>query len=126
MNRHLYVTKKFIFLLPIHFMRSSIRRMQPLDEKTLASLEELCKLQCSPEEKEDIHRSLGRILDYIHLLNEVNIHDVPSCNFVSREMIKRELREDTVEDLMSSELFFSNVPDRTDGLVRVPPPLKTL
>ncbi len=100
--------------------------MQPLDEKTLTALEKLCKLQCTFEEREDILSSLSRVLEYINLLNEVDIHDVPSCNFVSRGMIKREFREDIVEDLLSSELFFLNVPDRTNGLVRVPPALKSL
>lgn len=100
--------------------------MLRFDEKTLADLEELCQLQCTPEEKEDILNSLSRVLEYIRLLNEVDIQGVRACNFVSRGMIKRVLREDAVEDLMSGELFLSGVPERTDGMVRVPPALKSL
>lgn len=107
-------------------MQSSISRMQPLDENTIASLEDLCQLRCTPHEREEILRSLSRVLDYIHLLNEIDSQNVPTCNFVSRAMVKRLLSEDEPDDLLSSALFFSNVPDRTDGLVRVPTVLKSV
>lgn len=105
-------------------MQSSIGPMQQFDENTLADLEKLCRIQCTPEEKEDILSSLKRALEYIHLLNEVDIQGAPSCNFVLRGMLKRVLREDEVNELLPTELFFSNVPDRIGGLVRVPPVLK--
>lgn len=112
--------------LVTNFFFCSIKPMHPFDEKNLAALEELFQLQCTPEEKKDIFHSLSRVLEYVNLLNEVNIQDVPSCNFVLSGMVKRVLREDIVCDLISPELFFSNVPERTDGMVRVPPILKGL
>ena len=98
--------------------------MLPFDEKTLAGLEDLCQIACTPEEKADILQSLNRVLEYIRLLNEVDIQGIPTCNFVLRGMINRTLREDIVSDLFSGEEFLSSVPDRIGGMVRVPPVLK--
>lgn len=100
--------------------------MPQFDEQTVADLEKLCRLQCTEEEKKDILQSLSRVLEYIRLLNEVDLQGVPTCNFVLKGMVKRTLREDEVKDLLSGELFLSNAPDRIGSMVRVPPVLKNL
>ncbi len=100
--------------------------MSQINEQTVSELEKLCRIQCTPEEEKDILHSLNRVLGYIELLNEIDLTDVPSCNFVLRGMVKKELREDEVKDLMSSELFLANAPDRIGGMIRVPPVLKNL
>jgi aspartyl-tRNA(Asn)/glutamyl-tRNA(Gln) amidotransferase subunit C len=100
--------------------------MSKFNEQTVSNLEKLCRIQCTPEEEKDILNSLSRILEYVDLINEVDLTDVPTCNFVLKEMVKRELREDEVKDLMSSEQFLANAPDRIGGMIRVPPVMKTL
>lgn len=103
-----------------------LRYMSQFNEQTVSDLERLCRIKCTPEEKKDILHSLSRILGYAEFLSEIDLKDVPSCNFVLKGMVKKKLREDEVTDLMSSEQFLANAPDRIGGMVRVPPVLKNL
>lgn len=98
--------------------------MSYLDENVLSNLERLSRVQCTPEEEEEILSSLERVLEYANLLNEVDVNNTPSCNFVLKGMVKTTLREDEVKDLLASEQFLSNAPDRIGNMIRVPPVLK--
>jgi len=114
---------RFFYLTPLD-SNTSIVTMHRLDEEAIANLEKLARIRCTPEEKAALLSSLSRVLDYIHLLQEVDVANAPACHFVSRGMIKKTLREDEVKDLLATELFLSKAPDRIDGMVRVPPILK--
>jgi aspartyl-tRNA(Asn)/glutamyl-tRNA(Gln) amidotransferase subunit C len=64
------------------------------------------------------------VLGYIEQLNEVDTEGVPSCNYVLRSMLKNQMREDEVADLLPREQFLAQAPDQIGGLVRVPPIMK--
>lgn len=87
-------------------------------------LKRLSRIDLTPEEEENIHKSLERVLDHVQKLNEVNTENVEPCRFVLRTMLKHQMREDTMEDTLSREQFLSNSPDQIGGMIRVPPVLK--
>lgn len=94
------------------------------DHKTLEHLKKLCRIECTPEEEADILASLQRILGYVEQLNEIPTEGVRSCRFVSRSMVKNQMREDVVKDLLPAEIFLANAPEQIGGMVRIPPVMK--
>lgn len=98
--------------------------MSPFDKNALDHLKKLCRIDCDPDEEVDILQSLGRVLEYMNQLNEVETEGVKPCNFVLRSMAKQQLREDVVKDPMPREQFLANAPDQIAGMIRVPPILK--
>ncbi|MBI5272892.1 MAG: Asp-tRNA(Asn)/Glu-tRNA(Gln) amidotransferase subunit GatC [Chlamydiia bacterium] len=100
--------------------------MPHFDRDTLRSLQQLCRIDCSAEEQDDILQSLSRILKYVEALNTVETCTAQPCDYVLNGMGKRELREDIVGEIMPREQFLSNAPDQIAGMIRVPPVLKNL
>lgn|GEM_PF-216499 len=98
--------------------------MSKFNEKTLENLKKLCRIDCTPEEDKDILHSLGRVLEYVELLKEVDTTGVASCNYVLQSMLKNLMREDEIKDLLPREQFLSNAPDQIGGMIRVPPVIK--
>jgi len=98
--------------------------MANFNHDTLSYLKNLCRLDCSAEEDQDILECLPRILDYIKLLDEVNTENTKTCRYVLRGMLKNQMREDEVKDPLPREEFLSNAPDQIGGMIRVPPIMK--
>lgn len=98
--------------------------MAHFDTQDLEHLKKLCRLDCTPEEDADILSSLNKVLDYMEQLNTVDTEGVRTCRYVLRSLMKQQLREDEVKDLLSREQFLSNAPDQIGGMIRVPPVLK--
>jgi len=98
--------------------------MANFDSQTLEHLKKLCRIDCTEEENREILNSLGRILEYVVQLNEVPTEDTASCRYVLRGMLKNQMREDEVKDLLPRDQFLSNAPDQIGGMIRVPPVLK--
>jgi len=98
--------------------------MTKFDAHTLNHLKKLCRLDCSPEEGEEILSSLQKILDSMEELNEVNTDNVAPCNFVLRAMGGLKVREDLPGEVLPRDTFLSNCPDQVGGMVKVPPVLK--
>lgn len=96
------------------------------DHQTLEHLKKLCRLECTPEEDEDLLKSLTRVLNYVEQLNEIDTERVKPCRYVLRGMLKNQMREDAVKDLLPRDQFLSNASDQIGGMVRVPPVLKTI
>lgn len=95
--------------------------MANFDRQTLADLKKLCKIECSPEENEDVLSSLGKILDYVEQLKEIDTDNVKTCRYILRGMGKNRLRKDLEADPLSREEFLAGAPDQIGGMVRVPP-----
>lgn len=95
-----------------------------MDQESLTLLKHLARLDCTPEEEEDLLSSLTRVLDYVNLLNEVETEGVPPCRFVLRGMLQNKMRRDEVGELLPREAFLANAPDQIGGMIRVPPVLK--
>ncbi len=94
------------------------------DHKEFDHLQKLCRLKCSPEEEEGLLHSLQKVLGYVDQLNEVDTEGVPPCNYVLRAMLKNQMREDEISDILPREQFLAQAPDQIGGMVRVPPIMK--
>ncbi|HSX38799.1 MAG TPA: Asp-tRNA(Asn)/Glu-tRNA(Gln) amidotransferase subunit GatC [Chlamydiales bacterium] len=98
--------------------------MANFDRQELEHLQKLCRIDCSEEEKQDILKSLQRILEYVDQLDQVQTGEAKVCNHVMAKMASNRWREDIPHDLMSREQFLANAPDQIAGMIRVPPVLK--
>lgn len=98
--------------------------MANFDHQTLEYLKKLCRIDLTEEEGIDIEQSLGRILDYIEQLKEVNTDNTRTCRYVLSGMLKNRMREDEVKEPLPREEFLANAPDQIGGMIRVPPVLK--
>lgn len=87
-------------------------------------LKKLCRIDFLPEEEGDLKKSVQRVLQYVSKLNEVDTSNVEPCRFVHPGLHKTQMREDTVQDVLSREQFLSNAPDQIGGMIRTPPVLK--
>ena len=58
---------------------------------TLDHLKKLCRIDCDPDEEQDILNSLNQVLDYIHQLNEVPTEEI------SREGLKNRQLDDSLQ-----------------------------
>lgn len=91
-----------------------------MEEKDLTKLVKLARLECGEEEKKRLRASLTNVLKYIDLLKEVETEGVKPCSH-SFEALFNVMREDKVGETLPRELFLSNAPAHTGGMVRVPP-----
>lgn len=98
--------------------------MANFDHQSLEHLKKLCRIECTREEEEELLSSLKRVLNYAAQLNEVNTTNTKTCRYVLRGMLKNQMREDEVKDLLPREKFLANAPDQIGGMIRVPPVLK--
>jgi aspartyl-tRNA(Asn)/glutamyl-tRNA(Gln) amidotransferase subunit C len=97
--------------------------MADVDKKTIKSLTQLSRIECTEEEQEALLKDLKKILHYVELMNEVDTTHVPPCNQVMKN-IANVMREDIVQEVMSRETFLANAPSQVGGLIRVPPVIK--
>lgn len=97
--------------------------MQNFDQQTLNDLKQLCRIQCTPEEEKELLVSLGKILDYIQQLNEIDTSQIPA-NVFHKKTYHDAMRDDSVNDLLSREQYLANVSDQIEGMIRVPPVFK--
>jgi aspartyl-tRNA(Asn)/glutamyl-tRNA(Gln) amidotransferase subunit C len=98
--------------------------MAEFDKQTLEHLKRLSRIECDPEEGEDILQSLKRVLEYVKLLGEVKTEKAKPCNTVLNGMAANRWREDVPAHPLSREQFLANAPDQIAGMIRVPPVLK--
>jgi aspartyl-tRNA(Asn)/glutamyl-tRNA(Gln) amidotransferase subunit C len=97
--------------------------MAQLDKKSIKSLTELCRIDCSEEEQERLLKDLQSILAYVELLQEVDTANVPPCNHVLSDIVNV-MRDDIPGKSMPRETFLANAPSHVGGLIRVPPVIK--
>lgn len=86
-----------------------------MDIKDVENLAELAKLELSLEEKEEILKDMGGILEYVKQIQEAEIGDVkPEYDLYNV------WREDTlIEREYSMELIKEQFPDSQDGFLKV-------
>jgi aspartyl-tRNA(Asn)/glutamyl-tRNA(Gln) amidotransferase subunit C len=98
--------------------------MANLDKKTIRSLIQLSRIDCSEEEQEALLKDLAKILAYIDQLNEINTDNVAVCNHVL-EGVANVMRDDEIGSTMPRDVFLANAPSKVGGMIRVPPILKS-
>ncbi len=78
----------------------------------------LAKLELSVEEKEQAKADMGRMLDYIDKLGELDTVGVPPMSHVFP--VQNVFREDVVTNGDLREQMLSNAPKEKDGMFVVP------
>ncbi len=78
----------------------------------------LAKLELTPQEKEEAKKDMGRMLDYIDQLNELDTQGVEPMSHIFP--INNVFREDAVAEEGSREEILANAPSRKDGAFMVP------
>ncbi|MCM1267193.1 MAG: Asp-tRNA(Asn)/Glu-tRNA(Gln) amidotransferase subunit GatC [Bacteroidales bacterium] len=90
-----------------------------IDDETIEYVGILAKLELSDEEKEQAKADMGRMLDYIDKLGELDTDGVePMSHVFSAENV---FREDVVTNGDDREHLLLNAPQQKDGMFVVPP-----
>ena len=78
----------------------------------------LAKLELSDEEKEQAKQDMGRMLDYIDQLNELDTSGVEPLSHVFP--VENVFREDVVTNGDDRDEMLANAPESKDGAFKVP------
>ena len=78
----------------------------------------LAKLELSDEEKEQAKQDMGRMLDYIDQLNELDTSGVEPMSHVFP--VENVFREDVVTNGDDRDAMLANAPESKDGAFKVP------
>lgn len=90
-----------------------------ITDETIEYVGILAKLELSDAEKEQAKADMGRMLDYIDKLGELDTDGVePMSHVFSAENV---FREDVVTNGDDRERLLSNAPQEKDGMFVVPP-----
>jgi aspartyl-tRNA(Asn)/glutamyl-tRNA(Gln) amidotransferase subunit C len=89
-----------------------------IDAEMVKHVAFLVRLGVREEEAQAFSQQFSSIIDYFHLLNEVDTTLVPPANETSN--VRSVMREDQILPSMSREDFLKNVPSREGNYVQVP------
>lgn len=89
-----------------------------ISDETIEYVGILAKLELSDEEKERAKADMGRMLDYIDKLGELDTTDVEPMSHVFP--VENVFREDVVTNGDERERLLSNAPQEKDGMFVVP------
>lgn len=78
----------------------------------------LAKLELSSEEKEAAKKDMGRMLDYVDQLNELDTEGVEAMSHIFP--VRNVFREDVVENGNDRNALLSNAPECKEGAFKVP------
>ena len=89
-----------------------------ITDETIEYVGILAKLELSDAEKEQAKKDMGRMLDYIDKLNELDTTGVEPMSHVFP--VNNVFREDVVENGDEREAILKNAPAEKDGSFKVP------
>lgn len=89
-----------------------------ISKDDIIKVSELARLEFNEEELEKFTEQLGKILEYIEQLNELNTDNVEPTSHVLD--ISTPLREDKVVEWLSTEEVLKNAPESEDDFFVVP------
>lgn len=89
-----------------------------ISDETIEYVGILAKLELSDEEKEQARGDIGRMLDYIDKLNELDTSGVEPMSHVFP--VNNVFREDVVTNGDQREKILANAPAGKDGSFKVP------
>lgn len=90
-----------------------------IDDRTVAHVARLSRLELGPEEREQFREQLGEILAYVRRLDALDLTGVPPTAHV-RPMVNV-LREDEVRASLTQAEALANAPAVDQGYFVVPP-----
>ncbi|WP_086349036.1 Asp-tRNA(Asn)/Glu-tRNA(Gln) amidotransferase subunit GatC [Candidatus Enterococcus clewellii] len=89
-----------------------------ISEEQVKHVAKLAKLSFSSEELTGFTDQLGKIIDMVELLEEVDTEGVPFTSNVVETI--NVMREDQAEPGMNRDELMKNVPESQDGYIKVP------
>lgn len=89
-----------------------------ISDETIEYVSILAKLELSREEREQAKQDMGRMLDYIDQLNELDTEGVEPMSHVFP--VHNVFREDVVTNGDDREAILKNAPEEKDGAFMVP------
>ena len=89
-----------------------------ISDETIEYVGILAKLELSDEEKEKAKEDMGKMLDYIDKLNELDTSNVEPMSHVFP--VNNVFREDVVTNCVERENILKNAPEEKDGAFVVP------
>lgn len=89
-----------------------------ITDETIEYVSILAKLELSDEEKQQAKTDMGRMLDYIDKLNELDTEGVEPMSHIFPDT--NVFREDVVTNGDERDAILSNAPGVKDGMFRVP------
>ena len=89
-----------------------------ISDETIEYVGILAKLDLSDEEKEADKKDMGRMLDYIDMLNQLDTEGVEPMSHVFP--VHNVFREDVVTNGDDRENMLANAPEQRDGAFVVP------
>lgn len=89
-----------------------------ISDETIEYVGILAKLELSDEEKEQAKSDMGRMLDYIDKLGELDTTGVEPMSHVFP--VQNVFREDVVTNTDMREVLLTNAPEQKDGMFMVP------
>lgn len=89
-----------------------------ITKKQVEHVAKLARLNLSEEEKDKFSDQLGKILDYVDQLNELNTENVePMAQALPKVNV---MRDDLVNQFVEHEEILKNTPEEEDGYIKVP------
>ena len=89
-----------------------------INDETIEYVGILAKLELSEEEKEAAKKDMGRMLDYIDMLNELDTSQTEPMSHVFS--INNVFRDDVVSNGDDKENMLKNAPECKEGAYKVP------
>lgn len=89
-----------------------------ISDETMEYVGILAKLELSLEEKEQAKKDMGRMLDYIDMLNNLDTEGIEPMSHVFP--VHNVFREDVVVNGDEREKILANAPAEKDGAFKVP------
>lgn len=89
-----------------------------ISEEQAKHVAKLSKLSFPENELKDVTKQLGKIIDMVELLEEVDTQGVPFTSNVAQSI--NVLREDVAISGMNRDELMKNVPESEDGYIKVP------
>ena len=89
-----------------------------INDETIEYVGILAKLELDDEEKESAKKDMGRMLDYIDKLNELDTDGVEPMSHVFP--VYNVFREDVVTNGDDRDQILKNAPESKDGAFKVP------
>lgn len=89
-----------------------------ISDETIEYVGILAKLELSDDEKEQAKKDMGRMLDYIDKLNELDTEGIDPMSHVFP--VDNVFREDVVTNGDDRDQMLANAPQKKDGTYMVP------
>ena len=93
-----------------------------IDDKLIANLSRLAKLEFSPSSKEEMKDDLKKIIGFVDKLSEIDTEGVDPLIYLSEEV--NVLRADEINNEVSQEDALKNAPQKDSDYFKVPTVLK--